>query len=226
VNAQGALALWLFGVCMSLFLIATAAGAQGDPERGARAFAACAACHSLEADRHLTGPSLARLFGRKAGSLESFKRYSEALKAAAVVWNEETLDAWIADPADNIPGNEMVFPGVGDPETRRDLIAYLEAASSDGAPGAPGPRLRNLKDVGPSYQVRAIRYCPDTYYLTMANGDTHTIWEFNLRFKTDSSAAGPPPGEPVLLASGMMGDRGFVIFAAPEEIGTFIRREC
>jgi len=30
----------------------------------------------------------------------------------------------------------------------------------------------------------------------------------------------------VLLASGMMGDRGFVIFAAPEEIGTFIRREC
>jgi cytochrome c len=52
------------------------------------------------------------------------------------------------------------------------------------------------------------------------------FWEFNLRFKTDSSDKGPEPGHPVLIPASMMGDRAFVIFAAPEEISGFIESKC
>lgn len=75
-------------------------------------------------------------------------------------------------------------------------------------------------------RVTAIRYCGDTYRLTTADRKTHTLWEFNLRFKTDGSANGPPAGKPVLIGAGMQGDRAVVGFTRPEEISTFIRRQC
>jgi hypothetical protein len=50
--------------------------AAGNPARGQHIFGACAACHSLRPDQNMTGPSLADLWGRKAGSLPSFNRYS------------------------------------------------------------------------------------------------------------------------------------------------------
>ena len=57
--------------------VAVASGAiaqPGDVDRGRSDFRACAACHSLEPGRNMTGPSLADLWGRKAGSLASFER--------------------------------------------------------------------------------------------------------------------------------------------------------
>ena len=64
---------------LTLMLAAPAHG-DGNAERGAQAFRFCAACHSLEADVHLSGPSLAGGWGRKAGSVAGFLRYSDALK--------------------------------------------------------------------------------------------------------------------------------------------------
>jgi len=61
------------------------ARAEGDPARGAQVYRACAACHSLQPDRNMTGPSLAGLWHRKAGSVGSFRRYSPALKGADIV---------------------------------------------------------------------------------------------------------------------------------------------
>jgi cytochrome c len=55
---------------------------QETPAGGERDFRLCAPCHSLEPDRNMTGPSLANLWGRKAGSLPSFDRYSDGLKAS------------------------------------------------------------------------------------------------------------------------------------------------
>jgi cytochrome c len=60
--------------------------------------------------------------------------------------------------------------------------------------------------------------------VTTAAGETLPFWEFNLRFKTDSSDKGPRSGQPALLQASMMGDRAFVIFAAPEEISRFISK--
>src|SRR5579863_3195198 len=86
--------------------------AEGDAVRGARVFGACAACHSLEPNRNMTGPSLANIWNRKAGTLKSFSRYSTALKSSGVVWNDQTLDQWLKDPAHFIPENDMPFPGL------------------------------------------------------------------------------------------------------------------
>jgi hypothetical protein len=74
--------------------------------------------------------------------------------------------------------------------------------------------------------VTTITYCPDTYRVTIADGQTWDYWERNLRFKTDSSAIGPDKGVPALFGAGMQGDRASVIFSTPEEISVFIKRKC
>src|SRR4051812_36119797 len=95
----------------ALLLIATAALAgTGDASRGQRIFGGCAACHSLQPNKNMTGPSLSGIWNRKAGVSSSFSRYSPALKSASVVWDDQTLDAWITNPQLVIPGNEMTFP--------------------------------------------------------------------------------------------------------------------
>jgi cytochrome c len=82
--------------------------------RGQRLFGACAACHSLQPDQNMTGPSLAGVWNRKAGSLASFSRYSPALQSANVIWDDKTLDEWITNPQHLLPGNQMTFDGIKD----------------------------------------------------------------------------------------------------------------
>lgn len=209
---------------------AVISGAQSQEKRpppdGLKAYQVCAACHSLEPGRHLTGPSLADLFGRKAGTVAGFQRYSEALKRSDIVWNEQTLDAWLRDPAKFIPGNDMVFPGIQSDTVRRGLIAFLKSADSNPAASPAGPRLPDLKKAGPENVVQSIRHCGDTYFVTTADGKTHKIWEFNLRFKTDTSESGPHPGKPAIVGAGMRGDRASVVFSSPGELGRFIKAQC
>ena len=201
------------------------ARAEGDATRGAQAARACMACHSFAPGRHMTGPSLAGVWGRKAGTADGFLRYSEALKRSGLVLDERQLDAWLKNPAALVPGNEMGFPGIADARTRGDLLAYLEAVSS-GRVSAPKDGLPNLKEADAASRVTAIRYCGDSYRVSTANGKTHSFWEFNLRFKTDGSTEGPPAGKPVIVGTGMQSDRAALVFSRPEEISTFIRRQC
>src|SRR5262245_49034876 len=86
----------------------------------------CAPCHSLEPDHNMTGPSLAGLWGRKAGSLPSFDRYSDALKASGIIWEDRSLDAWLTDPDRMVPDNAMPFNGIDDAHARADLLAFLK----------------------------------------------------------------------------------------------------
>ena len=79
--------------------------AEHTDQRGQRAFGPCAPCHSLEPDRNMTGPSLACLWGRKAGSLPSFERYSDALKSSGIIWDDRSLDA----KSDPQPHNLLLF---------------------------------------------------------------------------------------------------------------------
>ena len=208
--------------------------ADGNASRGQRVFGACSACHSLEPDRNMTGPSLANLWGRKAGSLASFSRYSIALKASGVIWNDDALLAWIADPQRLVPGNQMPFEGIKDAQQRADLLAFLKQATKLGAPpparaqggmmgGGQAPNLKNLK---PAKLVRTLTYCKDSYTITTADGQIHKFWERNLRLKTDSSDDGPAKNAPALIGAGMMGDRADVIFADPAEISVAISPKC
>ena len=81
----------------------------------------------------MTGPSLAGLWDRKAGSLPSFERYSDALKSSGIIWEDRSLDAWLADPDGMVPDNEMPFNGIKDPQHRADLLAFLKDATKPGA---------------------------------------------------------------------------------------------
>lgn len=210
--------------------IAAPAAAESDADAGAKAFGLCAACHSLRPDVNMSGPSLAGIWGRKAGSLPSFPRYSAALANAKIVWNEQTLDAWLADPAGFIPHNLMTIRGIADPKARANLIALLRLAAPSGPTGAaatvPETVDPDLKTEPPARRVRAISFCGDTYRVATQDGGTRAFWERNLRFETDRSARGPRSGEPVIMPAGMLGDRATVIFSRPEEIDSTIKRAC
>ena len=215
------LASFLFSAAVAVH----AQPARGDAQRGAQAARACMACHSFAPGQHLTGPSLAGVWGRKAGTAEGFGRYSDALRHSGVVWNQRELDAWLAGPAALIPGTSMSFPGIEDSRTRADVIAYLEAVSRGRVAGARRD-LPDLKKADPDARVTAIGVCGDTYRVTTADGKTEAFWEFNLRFKTDGSDRGPAPGKPVIVGTNMSGDRAAVVFAAPAEISPFVQPSC
>ncbi len=182
----------------------------------------------------MTGPSLANLWGRKAGSLPSFERYSDALKSSGIIWGDRSLDAWISDPQGMVPENTMPFDGIKEAGVRADLLAFLKQATKPGAApersaqhqgmgGMMGGMMGsgsdpNLKHLAPEKQVKAITHCHDTYRVTTADGKTRAFWERNLRFMTDSGQDGPDKGAPAIMPAGMMGDRAAVIFADPQEI--------
>ena len=221
-------------------LLSPALAQNGEATRGQPDFRACAPCHSLEADRNMTGPSLAGLWGRKAGSLPSFDRYSDALKSSGIIWDDRSLDGWLTDPERMVPDNDMPFEGIKDARVRADLLAFLKEATKPGAApqmaqqggmGGMGGMMGgghdpNLKSLEPAKRVKAITYCRDTYRVTTADGKTRPIWERNLRFRTDSSQDGPEKGAPAITPAGMMGDRAAVIFATPEEITRMIESRC
>jgi cytochrome c len=115
----GAVALWTGS--------AAAAGA-GDPAKGETVFKKCTACHNLDKPpKNGIGPSLVGLVGRKAGSVEGFK-YSDAMKGSNIVWDEQTIDAYLKDPKGYIPKNKMVFVGLPKDSDRADVIAFLKTA--------------------------------------------------------------------------------------------------
>lgn len=227
-------------VLASIVIASQSFAAEGNPARGQRVFGACAACHSLRPNQNMTGPSLAGVWKRKAGSLESFSRYSPALKSASIVWDDKTLDEWINDPQHVAPGNQMTFAGIKDAGQRADLLAFLKDAtqkggsqmaqqggSMGGMSGMMGSgKVPNLKKLDPADRVQTITYCKDTYAITTANGETRKFWERNLRLKTDASGDGPEKNAPALVGAGMMGDRADVIFAEPSEISQFIKGKC
>jgi cytochrome c len=116
------------GLAAALLLASVAgdARAEGDPARGAALYARCQGCHSIERNR--VGPMHRGLFGRRAGSVEGFS-YSIAMQSSGIVWDEGTLDAFLADPRGVVPGTRMTYAGIADAQERANLIAYLKEAT-------------------------------------------------------------------------------------------------
>lgn len=94
---------------------------------GAKLFTKCARCHAVSANGpKRSGPHLAGLFGRRAGSVADYN-YSAALTGATFEWNEETLfDLFHRGPDVMLPGTKMPVQRVPNDEQLRQLIAYLK----------------------------------------------------------------------------------------------------
>ncbi|WP_343713119.1 cytochrome c family protein [Inquilinus sp.] len=123
----------LLATCALLvpLLPAPARAQTADPARGEEVFETCSACHSIEAGENGYGPSLHGVVGRRAGAAPDYE-YSDAMRRARLVWDDGTLDRWLAGPRTLVPGTRMSFPGLPNRQERRDVIAYLKAAG--GAP--------------------------------------------------------------------------------------------
>lgn len=100
---------------------ASGAGAAGPPQ----AFNQCTACHSTTPGKTIIGPSLAHVYGRKAGTLAGFQ-YSDAMKNSGLSWNAANLDAFLANPAGKVPGTMMSLPGIKDAAQRKAIVDYLK----------------------------------------------------------------------------------------------------
>lgn len=62
--------------------------------------------------------------------------YSAAMRRSRIVWNEKSLDRFLADPLKAVPGTAMGYAGIPDPRERADLIAYLKEAGQSPECGA------------------------------------------------------------------------------------------
>lgn len=116
-------ALLAGGIVVGTLLAANIANAA-DAAAGEKVFKRCQACHSLEPGVHKVGPSLAGLWGRKAGSADGYKRYSDGLGKADFVWDAEKLDTWLRGPSQMLKGAKMPLK-LGKPADRDNVIAFL-----------------------------------------------------------------------------------------------------
>jgi len=99
-------------------------------ERGAELWAKCKSCHTVEkGGRNIVGPNLHGVFGRRAGTVPNYS-YSPAMKQANLVWNDETLDKYLAETVDFLPGTKM-YGGLAIKQDRLDLIAWLKLSTRD-----------------------------------------------------------------------------------------------
>ena len=106
-----------------VLLIMASPALAADAEHGEALFAPCAACHTERSDA--LGPDLKGVFGRKSAAIEDF-RYSNAMKRANLVWDEDNLRAYIQDPQAKVKGNRMPYGGMSDPKDVDDVVAYLK----------------------------------------------------------------------------------------------------
>jgi cytochrome c len=106
-----------------------------DPEtlpNGERQFKRkCSICHTVtKGSARKAGPSLHRLFGRRAGTVSDYA-YSDILEGSEIVWSAETINGLFDEGPDHyIPGTKMPMQRIAQQKDRDDLIAYLRVATA------------------------------------------------------------------------------------------------
>jgi cytochrome c len=108
-----------------MLLGAASAQAAGDAAAGKVLFTQkCGLCHSAVQGQNKIGPSLYGVVGRPAGTAANYT-YSDAMKNANRTWSEATLDDYLTNPRQKIPGVKMIFAGLPEENDRQNVIAYL-----------------------------------------------------------------------------------------------------
>ena len=96
-------------------------------------FRKCAGCHKIEEGKKGgMGPNLWGIYGSPAGQVEGY-RYSKWLKESGIVWNRESLQAWLSNRkireeyfGKDVFKTKMMWTGIKKEEDMTTILEYLE----------------------------------------------------------------------------------------------------
>lgn len=113
--------------------------ASADVAKGEQVFKKCAACHNAEpGGPNALGPALYGVMGNPVGGHPGFA-YSDALKGKGGQWDWAAMSEWLAGPKKFAPGTKMTFAGLGKPEDRANVMAFLNSRDSSPLPLPAAP---------------------------------------------------------------------------------------
>ena len=96
-------------------------------------FRKCAGCHKIEEGKKGgMGPNLWGIYGSPAGQVEGY-RYSKWLKESGIIWDRESLQAWLSDRktreeyfGKDVFKTKMMWTGIKKEEDMTTILDYLE----------------------------------------------------------------------------------------------------
>src|SRR3954452_21294742 len=113
--------------------------AKADPAKGQQVFNKCMACHNAEhGGANQLGPNLWDVIGEPIGQGKGFA-FSDALAKKGGTWSWDNLSQWLSSPRAFAPGTKMTFAGLGNPQDRANVIAFLNAHSDAPKPLPTAP---------------------------------------------------------------------------------------
>ena len=112
---------------LAMVLLSSGTAVAAGIKAGEKVFKKCEACHYADRDKNKTGPHLVNIIGRTAGSHDDCRKYSKAMKASGIVWDETTLADYLRAPKKCIEGTKMAFVGLKKDVDIENVIAYLMA---------------------------------------------------------------------------------------------------
>lgn len=113
--------------------------ASADPAKGEQVFKKCAACHNADnGGANQLGPNLWGVVGAPIGEGRGFA-WSDALSGHGGTWDWDSLSQWLKSPKAFAPGTKMTFAGLGKPEDRANVIAFLNQHSNGPKPMPAAP---------------------------------------------------------------------------------------
>ncbi len=119
-------------IAAALLAVSSVPGMAQDAQKGRLVFNICLVCHAIgPGAQNKIGPELNGLDGRKAGTVANFD-YSDANKNSGIVWNQETFEDYIKNPAAKIPETKMTFAGIKNEQQVKDLWAYISQFDAAG----------------------------------------------------------------------------------------------
>jgi cytochrome c len=117
--------------------------AKADPAKGQQVFNKCMACHNADkGGANQLGPNLWDVIGEPIGQGKGFA-FSDALSKKGGTWNWDNLSQWLTSPKAFAPGTKMTFAGLGNPQDRADVIAFLNTHSDAPKPLPAAPAAAN-----------------------------------------------------------------------------------
>jgi len=119
-----------FTMATAVALVSGSAFADGNAKKGKKLWKKCKACHDTKPGKHKVGPSLAGIYGKKAGQVDGFTKY-KGLKGADFEWDEDNLSDWIKDPKaflkdKGLPPKTTMNVKIKKEKDRENLVAYMK----------------------------------------------------------------------------------------------------